>query len=588
MKKTAVSRALAVLVVALCALSPAATSPNFLHRNLLAGRVSLLNGSFVVERLLGTANFSPELRLPVQLEYDSSRREGGLFGFAWRSPQLESFLTVAERQLEWQAPWGERIVLPRTDNLPEGLTVSAAYTPWRLEAGSDFAAGRVAIRGVGRHDGWRFEYRSGRLSRVASPEGATLEFAYEGGALRSVSRNGRAFVEVTAQDGLAREVAVNGVQHFFSYDEKGRLAAVRTASLEPEHFSYDDAGFLCETARGEDVERFTVEPGTGRLLADRLHEYRYPEARGGRDERRVEITRLDGATAFHILDRTLGRHSFTDFAGLTRTFYYDLRPEAASLGQVRKILDKDGQLLTGIQYDPATGLPAQVTDRLGTVTELAYDAHFGLASVARRTAGEAESHVVLRLRNDENGRPLEAIRLDGDGRELSSRLTAEYDAQGRPVRLSDGRGETTLRYNAFGYPVTHYHELVAQAQHLSALSLHCMKTKEFKDQVIFLHEVIEGSVDRSYGIHVAKLAGLPPMVTKRADQILRIIERDNAYKDSISRIDELPLFNYQDMQVKIPDYSVVVETLRQINPDDLTAREALQKLYELKELLDEK
>ncbi len=134
---------------------------------------------------------------------------------------------------------------------------------------------------------------------------------------------------------------------------------------------------------------------------------------------------------------------------------------------------------------------------------------------------------------------------------------------------------------------THYHELVAQAQNLPALSLHCMKTKEFKDQVIFMHEVVEGSVDRSYGIHVAKLAGLPPAVIKRADQILRTIEKENLCKDSIKRIDELPLFSYREETTNVADYSHIAEALRQINPDELTAREALQKIYDLKELLNE-
>ena len=56
---------------------------------------------------------------------------------------------------------------------------------------------------------------------------------------------------------------------------------------------------------------------------------------------------------------------------------------------------------------------------------------------------------------------------------------------------------------------THYHELAVLAEKLPALTLHCMKIKEFNEQVIFLHEVIDGAADRSYGVHVAKLAGLP-------------------------------------------------------------------------------
>ena len=123
--------AVALVVFAFSALSTAhgAQTMDFLHRNLLAGRAKLLSEGFVEERLLGTANFSPELRLPIQLEYDSTTTAQGLFGLAWRSPQLESSVTAGNRTVEWLAPWGERIIFPRMDNLREGASVVSAYTP---------------------------------------------------------------------------------------------------------------------------------------------------------------------------------------------------------------------------------------------------------------------------------------------------------------------------------------------------------------------------------------------------------------------------------------------------------------------------
>ena len=68
---------------------------------------------------------------------------------------------------------------------------------------------------------------------------------------------------------------------------------------------------------------------------------------------------------------------------------------------------------------------------------------------------------------------------------------------------------------------THYHELTSLVSKLTRMSLHCMKIKEFNEEVVFLHEVISGAADRSYGIHVAKLAGLPKVVIKRAEQVLQ-------------------------------------------------------------------
>lgn len=135
---------------------------------------------------------------------------------------------------------------------------------------------------------------------------------------------------------------------------------------------------------------------------------------------------------------------------------------------------------------------------------------------------------------------------------------------------------------------THYHELTVLADRLPSLSLHCMKIKEFKEQVIFLHEVIEGATDRSYGIHVAKLAGLPKAVIKRAEDVLKKLEKDNQKKYQLNEID-LPLFVYaQEENVKeSKEYSAVEEELQRTDVDSMTAREALEKLYELKEMLKE-
>ena len=134
---------------------------------------------------------------------------------------------------------------------------------------------------------------------------------------------------------------------------------------------------------------------------------------------------------------------------------------------------------------------------------------------------------------------------------------------------------------------THYHELTNLADRLPALSLHCMKTKEFNNQVVFLHEVIKGSADRSYGIHVANLAGLPKEVIRRSDQILKKLEKENQQNNALDLANELPLFDYQPPMLEVTKPSAVEEALKNINPDNLSAREALDKIYELKELMKE-
>ncbi|MBQ9271093.1 MAG: DNA mismatch repair protein MutS [Alphaproteobacteria bacterium] len=134
---------------------------------------------------------------------------------------------------------------------------------------------------------------------------------------------------------------------------------------------------------------------------------------------------------------------------------------------------------------------------------------------------------------------------------------------------------------------THYHELAVLAQKLSALTLHCMKIKEFNEQVIFLHEIIDGAADRSYGIQVAKLAGLPKAVISRADQVLKKLEKVNQKKTTLDLSDELPLFTFaqEKMEESVEKISAVETALAAIEPDNLSAREALDKIYELKELL---
>ena len=132
---------------------------------------------------------------------------------------------------------------------------------------------------------------------------------------------------------------------------------------------------------------------------------------------------------------------------------------------------------------------------------------------------------------------------------------------------------------------THYHELTSLNAKLSRLSLHCMKIKEFNDEVIFLHEVIDGAADRSYGIHVAKLAGLPKAVLKRADQVLHNLERQGKGMSVKDISEELPLFACIKERKEEKISSPALDELSQINPDDLSPREALEKLYELKKML---
>ncbi len=137
---------------------------------------------------------------------------------------------------------------------------------------------------------------------------------------------------------------------------------------------------------------------------------------------------------------------------------------------------------------------------------------------------------------------------------------------------------------------THYHELTVLKEKLKALTLHAMKIKEFEGNVVFMHEVIDGTADRSYGIHVAKLAGLPKLTIKRAEQILKTLEKQGSSQKIAHIEDDLPLFSSfiktNETEHK-KENSPLYDMLEKLNPDNLTPREALDKLYELKVLYSE-
>ncbi|MGF7173719.1 DNA mismatch repair protein MutS [Azospirillum doebereinerae] len=143
---------------------------------------------------------------------------------------------------------------------------------------------------------------------------------------------------------------------------------------------------------------------------------------------------------------------------------------------------------------------------------------------------------------------------------------------------------------------THYHELTMLAAKLPALSCHTMRIKEWQGDVVFLHEVTSGSADRSYGIHVAKLAGLPPAVVGRAEAVLKLLESGDQNAAIHRLAEDLPLFS---AALKRPPSapahvetapvpagpSPVEEALLAIDPDTLTPRAALEELYRLRGLV---
>ncbi|MEO7240845.1 MAG: DNA mismatch repair protein MutS [Sphingomicrobium sp.] len=183
--------------------------------------------------------------------------------------------------------------------------------------------------------------------------------------------------------------------------------------------------------------------------------------------------------------------------------------------------------------------------------------------------------------------------------------TAAILAQATPASLvildEIGRGTSTYDGLAIAWAVveamhddlrcrtlfaTHYHELTRLAERLDALSLHHVRAREWKGDLVLLHEVADGAADRSYGIAVAKLAGLSPAVVARAKSVLAKLEPGRDATGGIAAgLDDLPLFAAAAAPEPVAD--PLAEALGAIEPDRLTPREALDALYALKQLAED-
>jgi DNA mismatch repair protein MutS len=133
---------------------------------------------------------------------------------------------------------------------------------------------------------------------------------------------------------------------------------------------------------------------------------------------------------------------------------------------------------------------------------------------------------------------------------------------------------------------THYHELTALGAKLPRLFNATVRVKEWQGDVVFLHEVLPGAADRSYGIQVAKLAGLPPAVIARAKSVLAKLEAQDRGQGARALVDDLPLFAVPSRAAAeaapSSEAQQLIDAVRALHPDEMSPREALEALYALK------
>lgn len=498
---------LPMLMVAFAALSASARETlNFISKPLSAGKAALTENGFYLDRVLGAANFSPDLRLPVQLFYKSSSESTGMFGFGWSSPQLESSATPEKDGVLWKTPWGEQIRFfekerPTKETLDlhrEGMKgrgkYYSPYAQWEADTRAlkdkRSQTGDWTFTGKRGYTGWKFIYRDAKLMQVTAPSGRTLRFSHNRDRLASVSQEGLRLIELRYSGKLVSSMVLNGVEYRFVYRNNmvtllpktvqakamqirvPQLAGYRQGTLDSVTFAYDSCGYLTRVARGDYRDDLKVQHESeaerlaalrqaaekkrafgggvaGRLLADSMLNYAYGSAESGR----VTLTDRLGRKADYHYDGKTGVFNISEFSGRKSTIYYFMRYDVAYLGKVRKIVDGRGRTVVSYRYDKLTGNVIRIRDMAGNDMNFAYNDFGEVRLVTRRGAEQDSPEPVAGFRYDSRRNLTEVMRLDASGRAVTT-TSIRYDGANQPQRISDGRTWRELRYNRFGLVMT--------------------------------------------------------------------------------------------------------------------------------------
>ena len=459
----------------------AAERVDFSNRPLLAGRALLTEVGYVESRSLGVARLSPELTMPIELVYDSSSEKTGAFGFAWRSPQLESSAAWDKDGMLWTSPWGEKVkFFPKSEKTPKdavkievveeakkGRGYFAPYSEWEADVatGNPEADGNWIIKGKKSLVGWAFSYSSGRLAKIAAPTGRSADFSYDAdGRLVAVSHGGTAFVSIAYDGALAKSGMVGGVTTTLAYEQRTleilprtkdgkvahpvrpQLVSLKRGSLDAVQFGYA-GNYLASITQGAMREDIALEKvdRTARIVSDGDFSYSYNGGVGLRDKA--------NRTASYRYDAKNGVFAVSDFSGRKATIYYFMRYDVAYLGKVRKIVDGKGEDLVSYRYDAKSGNVTRVRDRFGNDRDFEYDAEGRLARASRRAHGERTVEPVASFTYAKGREPVAVSLLNADGTAaLTTRLTR--DKAGNVTSVDDGRGKAEVSYNKSGFPVS--------------------------------------------------------------------------------------------------------------------------------------
>ncbi|MBV9570550.1 MAG: DNA mismatch repair protein MutS [Alphaproteobacteria bacterium] len=392
------------------------------------------------------------------------------------------------------------------------------------------------------------------------------------------------FIEVTPQHAdklqsggnreLFRHRQTIGSAMRFSTDELANLAsrisqsADQALAIERELFEQ-----LCGQVLGSAIALSSIAAALARIdVAAALAELA--------SERRFARPRVDDSQAFDI---QRGRHPVVE-ASLKAENATGFVPNDCSLSS-----EAEGRLwlVTGPNMAGKSTFLRQnaliaILAQMGSFVP-AESAHIGIVDRLFSRVGAADD-----LARGRSTFMVEMVETAAILNQASERSLVILDEIGRGTATFDGlaiawaTAEHLCRVNrSRGLFATHYHELTALAERLPGLACVTMRVREWNDSIVFLHEVTSGVADRSYGIHVAKLAGLPSAVVTRAEEVLRALEDGREGHKPLARIDDLPLFAPQPEAARQSQTSVEL-ALKEVSPDSLSPKQALELLYELK------
>jgi len=297
--------------------------------------------------------------------------------------------------------------------------------------------------------------------------------------------------------------------------------------------------------------------------------------------------RVDDGTVFAIeegrhpmVEQTLRRQSHTDFIGNDcRLGGIDSDPRALlvtgpNMGGKSTFLRQNALIVVLAQtgcFVPAKSAHIGIVDRLFSRVGAADDLARGRSTFMVEMV---ETAVILNQATDRSFVVLDEI----------GRGTATFDGLSIAWAALEYLHEVNRSRVLFA---THYHELTALADKLPHTANATVEVKEWREEIVFLYRVKMGAADRSYGIHVAKLAGLPEPVLTRADQVLAELEKADGRPKPADLAGDLPLFQAAAAQGPSDVPSALEQALKDCNPDSMTPKDALEALYRLKGLTED-